>query len=90
MKKKSDVPRAYQNFLREQGIPGRLHRDKAKHNESQAVDAINRKYHVKDSFSEPYCPWQNPVETHAIRWLTDVTMALMEHTGAPDFLWLHG
>ena len=89
MKKKSDVPKAYLDFLREEGIPGRLHRDKAKQNESEQLDEINRKYNVKDSFSEPYCPWQNPVETHAIRWLVKATSALLARQGAPDFLWLY-
>ena len=41
LKNKSDVPQAYLDFLREEGIPGQLHRDKAKQYELFELDDIN-------------------------------------------------
>ena len=42
MKTKAQVPKAYKDFIREEGIPGRLHRDNAKQNDSEELAAMNR------------------------------------------------
>ena len=48
---------------------------------------INRHWLVKDGFTEPYHPQQNPAELRAVRWLKTHTEALMNRVGAPDILW---
>jgi hypothetical protein len=50
--------------------------------------SLNREYLVKESYSEPYHPWQNPVETQCIKWLKKTSHLMMDHVGSPDFVWL--
>ena len=42
---------------------------------------------VKDSYSEPGCPNQNPVENLGVRIIKMAAEGLKIRTGAPDFLW---
>ena len=42
---------------------------------------------VKDQYSEPYKPQQNPVELRAIKYLKDHTHVLLDRTGAPESCW---
>jgi hypothetical protein len=44
---------------------------------------------VKDSWTEPQHPHQNPAETRAIRFLKRVSKALITVTGAPRETWLY-
>jgi hypothetical protein len=88
MTAKSQALETYKEFVRDEGIPSVLHRDGAKEQQSQAFLQFNREILVKDTFTEPYNPQQNPVEGHAIRWLKRASQKLMNWTGAPDELWL--
>jgi hypothetical protein len=49
---------------------------------------INWEFIVKDSFSEPNSPWQNPVEARSIRWLKGTAQVLMDRQGTPNIVWL--
>jgi hypothetical protein len=49
---------------------------------------LNREYEIKESFSETGYPNQNPVESQAIKWLKKAGERLLNHTGAPDFVWI--
>ena len=42
---------------------------------------------IKDQYTEPYHPQQNPVESSAIRYIKDQVMTVLDQTGAPDSLW---
>jgi hypothetical protein len=87
MKAKSDVPKTYKAFLRDEGSPTKLHCDGAAKQKSTVMCEINRDHGIQESFLEPKNPWHNPVETRAIKWLRQSTMKLLDHTGAPFWLW---
>ena len=87
IKSKSQFPKIYKDFIREQGAPSALRRDNAKEERSEEVLDINRKMLVKDQYSEPHNQQQNTVEMAAIRWLVQATHKLLDHTGAPDTAW---
>ena len=55
--------------------------------QSEEVTNINRDYMIKDQFTEPYHPQQNPVESSAIRYLKSHVQLLLDNTGAPDSAW---
>jgi hypothetical protein len=89
MRAKSEMPLTYQDFMREEGIPSCLHSDGAAEQRSEKVKSLNRDYVVKDSYSEPHHPWQNPAETRSISWLKKTSQLLMDRVGAPDYCWLY-
>ena len=88
MESKGQFPEVYREFIRDQGVPSGLHRDNAMEQKSQVITQLNREYDVKESFAEAGYPTQNPVESHAIKWLKRAGERLLNHTGAPDFAWL--
>ena len=87
-KRKSEFPRCYKDFIRNNGAPSALRRDNAKEEQSEEIGGIQRQYLIKDQFSEPHNQQQNPVESGAIRWIKSMVHVLLDHTGAPDVLWL--
>ena len=50
-------------------MPSILRHDNAKEEASAEVDTINRELYIKDQWSEPYYPNQNPVEARMIHFL---------------------
>ena len=86
MKSKSEFPAVYADFLRNEGIPTVLHWDNAPEEQSQAVTTMNRKYLIKDEYSETDNQQQNPVELNAIKWLKKHVQLLLDRTNAPSFL----
>ena len=89
MKSKADFPKVCADFLRNKGIPTVLRRDNAPEEDSSAVTKLQRKYLIKDEFSEAANQQQNPVELNAIRWLKKHVQLLLDRTNAPSYLWLH-
>ena len=87
LKNKGVFPKVYKDFIREQGAPSALRRDNAKEEQSEEVKEINREFLIKDQYTEPYHPQQNPVEAMAIRYIKGQISALLDITGAPDSLW---
>jgi len=87
MRRESEFPDRYRDFLRSEGAPSILRRDNSKAQQSDKVADLNRKYLIDDNFSEAYFQNQNPVESRAIQWLKRNGEALMNRTNAPDFLW---
>ena len=77
----------YRNQIREHGAPSTLHRDNAKEEQSEEVQQIHRELYIKDGFSEPNHPNQNPVEGIAIKWLKEASHVLLDRSGAPDSAW---
>jgi hypothetical protein len=53
MKAKSNVPKTYKAFLRDEGSPTKLHYDGAAEQKSVNVGEINREHGIQESFSEP-------------------------------------
>ena len=87
IKSKGEFPRVYKDFIRDHGAPSALRRDNAKEEQSEEVQDINREYMIKDQYTEPYHPQQNPVESSAIRYLKGQVQIVLDQTGAPDSLW---
>ena len=86
---KGEFPDLYKDFIRTEGAPSILRRDNANEEGSAKVIAINRDLFVKDEFSEPYYPNQNPVESRMIRYIKQSTHTLMDITGAPEVAWFY-
>ena len=86
-RKPRNFPRMYKDFIRENGAPSLLRRDNAKDEQSEEVQEIQRTYMIKDGFSEPDHPHQNPVESKAIKWLKQASHVLLDRSGAPDSAW---
>ena len=86
---KGQAEDTYRDFIREEGIPTRLHRDNSGEQKSDGFKETNRVHHVKDSWTEPYHPHQNPAETRAMAFLKRVATSLIIMSGAPMGLWLY-
>jgi hypothetical protein len=64
-----------------------LQYDNAKEEQSAAIIDIHCEFYIKDQFSEPYHPQQNPVESKAINWIKNMSHVLLDRQGAPDSAW---
>ena len=87
MRSKSNFPEVYRDFIREHGCPSALRRDNAKEEQSEEIMKIHRELFIKDQFTEPYNPQQNPVELRAIKYLKEHSHTLLDGTGAPESCW---
>ena len=87
MKSESEGPEAYEDFIREEGCPSLLRRDNSKMQTGEDFKSINRHFCVKDGFTEPHHPHQNPAESQAVRWLKHHCQTVMNISGAPDYVW---
>ena len=88
MESKGQVAEVYKEFIRDQGVPSGVNRDNASEQKSKKITEMNREYEVKESFSETGNPNQNHVESQAIKWLKRAGERLLNHTGAPEFVWI--
>ena len=73
MKTESDFIDAYQDFMRERGIPHTLCHDNAQAEKSNVVADLNRDLIVADAFTEPHHPNQNPAEPRGVKRLKNET-----------------
>ena len=89
MKTESIGPYVYEDFLREEGIPRVLRRDNAKMEQNHDFTTINRHWLIKDAFTEPHHPQQNPAELRAVQWLKQHIQVILNRTGAPESVWLY-
>src|SRR5687767_4121920 len=87
IKSKGEFPSTYRDYIRDHGAPSALRRDNAREEQSETIMEINREYMIKDQYTEPYHPQQNPVESNAIRYLKNQIHLLLDRTGAPDSAW---
>ena len=78
MKSKGEFPDAYNDFMRERGIPHTLRRDNAPEEASKDIKRINREYMVMDEFTEPGHPQQNPSELNGVKMLKERSLQLMD------------
>ena len=86
-KEGTNIIAAYQDFMRYEGVPSGLHRDGAKEERLEKLIDINREMKVKDSWSEPKRPNENPVEALGVNPLKRGVKAIMDRTGAYNSLW---
>ena len=87
MRTESEFPSVYKDFLREKGIPHTLRRDNARSEASHAIQEIHQDLLIKDEWTEPHHPHQNPVEGGAIKFLKSRSTVLMDRTNTPAPLW---
>ena len=69
MKTESEFAEAYQDFMRNRGIPHTLRRDNARSEMSEKVLNLQHDMVIADEYTEPYMPWQNPAEGGGARFL---------------------
>ena len=82
------VLKAYQDFMRYEGVPEGLHRDLAPEEKVEKIIDLNRKMMVKDTWSEQGHSNQNTVKALGVKPLKTGTEQLMNRTGAPSAAWL--
>ena len=87
MRQEAAFPDAYQDFMREWGIPHTLRRDNSKTQGSDKIKKLHRDLIIADQFSEPHCQWQNPAEIKGIKNLKAQAQVVMDRVGAPEHLW---
>jgi hypothetical protein len=88
MKSESEMPEAYVDFIREEGAPSILRRDNSQIQSGTRTTKINRQHFIKDQFTEPGHPQQNPAELRAVKFIKDHSQVLLDRTGAPENCWL--
>ena len=71
------ILKAYQDFMRYEGIPETLHQDKAPEQKTRDIIDLNRKMRVADSWSEPGHPTQNFVESLGVKPIKRGAEAIM-------------
>ena len=89
MRTESKLPHVYQDFLRERGIPHTLRRDNAKSEQSEAIKKLHRELIIKDEFTEPHQPQQNPAEG-GVRELKRRWYRIMNNKNIPRRIWDYG
>ena len=54
---------------------------------SDDFTAICQLFCIKDRFTEPHHPHQNPAENQAIKWVKYHAQTVLNATGAPELVW---
>jgi hypothetical protein len=88
MKSESEMPESYQDFIRDEGAPNILRRDNSQIQSAKRTTNLNREYFIKDEFTEPNHPQQNPAELRAVKFIKTHSQVLLDRTGAPENCWL--
>ena len=88
MKSESEMPEVYKDFIREEGAPTILRRDNSQIQSGKRTTSLNREYVIKDEFTEPGHPQQNPAELRAVKFVKNHSQVLLDRTGAPENCWL--
>ena len=86
LRRESQVPGAYQDFVREVGTPNELLSDNSKVQAGEKFKKINRDNLTADNFSTPHCQNQNPAE----RKIQDVKhsgILVLFESNAPLVFW---
>ena len=86
MEKESETPSTLQYFIELVGLPPAIHSDNAKVFMHGTFSKLCRKFQIKQTFTEPYSPWQNRAET-GIKEVKSYGRKIMESKQAPIRLW---
>ena len=81
-KASTHIYKAYQDFMRYEGVPEGLHRDMAPEEKAEKILQLNRDIMVKDTCAKPGHPNQNPTEKLGVKYLKAGAKAIMNRTGA--------
>jgi hypothetical protein len=90
LRTESDGPNAFEDFVRQQGIPTAFRSDNSK----MQTLGLKLKNKLRDMLvgletTEPHHPQQNPCEMRAIRWLKENSRLIRKRTGAPSNVWYY-
>ena len=88
LRRESQVPGAYQDFVQEVGTPNELLSDNSKVQAGEKFKKINRDNLTAHNFSTPYCQNQNPAE----RKIQDVKhrgILVLFESNAPLVFWCY-
>ena len=88
MKSESEMPDAYKDFIHNEGVPHILHWDNSQIQKGTWMTKTNWEHFIKDQFTEPNHPQQNPAELCAMKFLKDHSQVLLDWSGAPKDCWL--
>jgi hypothetical protein len=86
MRRKAEAADALLEFIQDIGIPSEMHNDDAKELTLGKWKQVMQKYHIKQTLSQPYSPWQVQAEG-CIRGVKKSVRRLMHNTKAPKCLW---
>ena len=86
MKREGDGPTILQDFIRDHGSPFVLRNDNSQMQSGHLWTSICRKYNIRQTFTEPNHPRQNPAERY-IGHVKDLVIKILDRTGAPDSFW---
>ena len=86
MMAKSETPNALMDFIHENGVPAWLVVDNAPEQNHARWNKIQREFHIWQTNTEPYSPWQNRAEGE-IRVLKKMIKRLTLHCNSPKRLW---
>ena len=86
MRAKSEPPDALMDFIHENGVPAWLVVDNAPEQNHARWNKIQREFHIRQTNTEPYSPWQNRAEGE-IRELKKMIKRLALRCNSPKRLW---
>jgi len=86
MKRESDGPSALEDFIRDHGSRFTIRSDNSQMQSSELWNTFCRKYNIKQSYTEPNHPHQNPAERY-IGHVKSLIITILDRTGAPDKFW---
>ena len=86
-KASNHIYKAYQDFMRYEGVPECLHRDLAPEQKVDKIINLNRDMMVKDSYSEAGNPNQNPAELLGVKIIKQGAEVIMNKTGVEEKYW---
>ena len=81
------IIKAYQDFMRYEGVPEGLHRDLAPEQKVEKIIQLNREMMVKDTWAEAGHPNENPAEALGVQPLKRGVQVLMNRTGQHAESW---
>ena len=63
--------------------------DNALEEQNQEIQWINRDLFVKDEFTEPHHPQQNPDEFRVVKYIKEYSLTLIHQTREPPGVWFY-
>ena len=81
------IYKAYQDFMRYEGVPECLHHDLAPEQKVDDIINLNRDIQVRDSYSEAGYPNQNPAESLGVKVIKKGAEVMMDCTGIDEKYW---
>ena len=78
MKSKSEMPEAHKDFIHNEGVPHILCWDNSQIQKGVHTTKLNQEFFMKDQFTEPNHPQQNPARLCTMKFLKDHSQVLIK------------